>query len=78
MYNSRGTTISFLCTDSFNQNIFGVIKQIYHGMEVYLRKIPVLGPNFRRLAAWEISESLDWYFSQIPLHYMIYMFNTPS
>ena len=63
------------CTESFNPNLFGVIKQIYHVMEGYLRKIPVLGQNFPRLAAREISQSLDWYFSQIPLHNMIYLFN---
>ena len=32
--------------------------------------------NFPRLMARKILHSLDWYFSQIPLLNMIYLFNT--
>ena len=60
------------------QIIFGVIKQIYHAWEGYLRKIGVLRLNFPRHSAREIFSSLDWYFSQIPLPNMIYQYNVSN
>ena len=56
------------------QNLFGVIKQIYHIMEGYLRKILDLRSNLLRLAARTISQSFDWYILHIPLHNKIYLF----
>mgnify|MGYP000719022871 CR=1 FL=1 len=50
-------------------------EQIYHVKEGYLRKIPVERMlNFTSRKAREI-HSQDWYFSQIPLNNMIYLFN---
>ena len=57
--------------------------QIYHAWEEYLRKIPVERRKISR-AEWRGKfslktggnfSSLDWYFSQIPLPNMIYLFN---
>ena len=45
-------------TESFNPNLLDVIKQIYHVMEEYLRKISILGQNFLRLTALANSQSL--------------------
>ena len=38
MYNICGTTISLHLDRSFNENLFGVVKEIYHVMEGYLEK----------------------------------------
>ena len=51
------------------------IKQIYHVKEGYLRKIPFERMlNIASRKAREI-HSQDWYFSQIPLKNMLYLFN---
>ena len=54
--------------------IFGVIKEIYHVWEGYLRKIPVEGRKISRAERRGKFESEDWYFSQIPLPNMMYLF----
>lgn len=41
-------------TEIFNPNLVGAIKQIYHVMKGYLRKLPVLEQNFPRIAPQEI------------------------
>jgi hypothetical protein len=48
------------------KNITGVIKQIYHVWEGYLRKIPVLRLNFARHSAREIFRLSTGIFRKYP------------
>ena len=72
---SDWTLVTSRSSMRFSTLTFGVIKQIYHVIEGYLRKIPVERMlNFTSQKAREI-HSQDWYFSHIPLKNMLYLFN---
>jgi hypothetical protein len=54
--------------------IVGVIKQIYHVLGGVFAKNTSLEPKFPSAFGSGNTSSLDWYFSQIPLPSMIYLY----